>query len=563
MQRLLLITGFLLLPTSVHAEALSPWVAAVLVRTQAGIDLANGLSHTSCDEQTVQSEISNNQSLIRELVIPSLQREAEAESLREGTVCFQSDKHLLELKLREIQDAMSTAIEHCKVSTTKALRENYRFLFGAYASFLKGGTNPAYKDDLLRYRYPFHDIDLWNAGARDPVALTGSTAPLCPYTTDFGVRSIGYLPTSVGGPSLDVRSFGCDQTVLETIPAPYDDEARTLKNFMDLTNNLSVTLFDIVSQTLFHLDDVIGMLNKTIPPSAAPGSKPPPPHAEQTGCLKPIQPDFTSDSPAYIDALLSTYPDYFESYNLRDDGSGNFTFNPLPDETLPTGMLNLPIIDYFLSTPNAGILTRSYIDLRAITGAGRPLPNYLVSQMFDSFFMSLLGASTMTRMQIISANIEREMGILESGNADALQRMQDSSVPLEAAIQSLISVVDEELPKKYIPQLAFFLARSCVDGHCQQTLEAVVKRTFNPYCHPYTSGKYLEADAVKRCYCDPEIEFTDETFWKQYCSADFSEDMSRYDAMPQELIPACIEETISGSGSARLRKATDRAVSFL
>ncbi len=114
-------------------------------------------------------------------------------------------------------------------------------------------------------------------------------------------------------------------------------------------------------------------------------------------------------------------------------------------------------------------------------------------------------------------------------------------MPLEAAIQSLIRIVDTELPEKYIPELTLFLARSCVDGHCQRTLDAVARRTFNPYCHPYVSGKYTEDDVAKYCYCDPEIEFRDNDFWKQYCSADYGEDMARYDAMVPEMMPACIE----------------------
>ncbi|MBP7114148.1 MAG: hypothetical protein KBA40_01710, partial [Candidatus Peribacteraceae bacterium] len=154
------------------------------------------------------------------------------------------------------------------------------------------------------------------------------------------------------------------------------------------------------------------------------------------------------------------------------------------------------------------------------------------------------GATTATRLRHISGNIEREMAIFESGNTDALQRMQDSSVPLEAAVQSLIKVVDEELPEKYIPELAFFLARSCVDGYCQNTLDAVLKRTFNPYCHPYVSGKYLEEDAYKKCFCDPEIESSDGDFWNTYCSDDLSGDREKYEAMESEFFPGCMEEIV-------------------
>lgn len=549
MKRLLII-GFLLLPTTVRAEALSPWVQGVLDRVDAGISMANGLPGTSCNALTMGSEVDNNQALIRALVNPILQREAEVASLRETTVCYRSDKHLLELKIREVQDAMASAVQSCKTSTGKALRETYKFLMGAYESYLRGGTNPSYRDDLLRYRHPFHDINLWNSGAGSPVTETGSTAPLCPYTTDYGVHSIGYVPTSVGGgagvggPSGDLRSYGCDVTVLATIPPPYDIEAQKLMDFINETQGLSTSLYDTVSIALFNLDNVVGVLTGTIPPSEIPGAKPPPPHEERTGCLKPLAPNFSADPPAEVDAFLSLYPDYFESYNLRDDGSGGLTYAPLPDETLPIGVLHVPVIDYFLSTPNAGILTRAYIDLREQAGEGRPLPHYLVNEMFDSFLNAITrSAVTGTRLRQISGNIEREMGIFESGNTDALQRMQDSSVPLEAAVQALIQVVEEELPERYIPELAFFLARSCVDGYCQNTLDAVLKRTFNPYCHPYVSGKYLEDDAHKRCFCHSDIQADDPGFWEQYCSGDYSQDMGKYDSMQPELIPACVEET--------------------
>ncbi len=546
------------MPLSAHAAsgtvALSPWVQAVLERADQGISLAQSLPEKSCESETLQSEIRNNQSVIRKLVFPALQREAEAASLRESTVCFQSDKHLLELKIREVQNAMDEALslDNCKISTSMALRETYEFLIGAYASFVQGGTNPTYRDDRLRYRYTFHDMDLRNAGAKGPIADTGSTAPLCPYTTDYGVHSLGFLPTPVGegaapgDASFDVRSFGCDPTVLEKIiDPPYNTEAATLRNFMMRTDELSRSLYDTVSTALFNLNNVIGVLTGTTTASEPPGAKPMPEHAEQSGCLKPLQPDLEAGDPAETDALLSAYPDYFEPYNLRIDDTPAYTYSPLPEDVLPTGMLHLPVIDYFLTMPNAGVLTRSFTDLREYTGGIRPLPRYLISDMFDSFFMAITRtADTSIKLREISSNIEREMGILESSSTDALQRMQDASVPLESAVQALIKVVDTELPEKYIPELTYFLARSCVDGHCKETLDAVARRTFNPYCHPYVSGLYTQEDAVKRCYCDEEIKSTDPTFWKRYCSNDFAEDMAKYDAMEAKMIPACTEETL-------------------
>lgn len=554
-KKLILSIGLLLAPALAHAQiststgALSPWVQAVLDRADAGILLAESFSDTSCNAESVESEIRNNQQMIRTLITPLTEREGEAEMLRESTVCFQDDKHRLELKMREIQEAMNAAVRACKLSTSKALRENAKSLGDAYRSFLVGGMNPSYKDDTLRYRRSFHDSDLWAAGIGTPIALTGSTAPLCPYTTDYGAHSIGFVPTMpsqsalLGTPSFEVRSYGCDQTVLATL-APHNPEAATLLDFMNQTQSFSASLYDTVTTALFHLDTVLGVLTGKLPASQIPGSKVPPPHAKQDGCLKPIPPDFATDDPAQINALLTAYPDYFESYNLREDSAGALTYSPLPEETLPVGILSFPIVDYFLAVPNAGILTRSYIDLRENVGIARPLPQNLVSSLFDSFLNAIMRTTdTANELKKISSNIEREMGILESDGTDALERMQDASVPLESAVQSLITVVNTELPERYIPGLTFFLARSCVDGHCQKTLEAVAKRTFNPYCHPYVSGKYMEDDAAKRCYCHEDIEKKDPAFWTKYCSADLSDDMARYDALEPTLVPACVEES--------------------
>ncbi len=559
MKRLFFLIGFLLIPLSAHAEtrALSPWVQAVLDRVDEGISLAQDLPEKSCNEETIQSEIRNNQSLIRSLVLPAVHREADIASLRESTVCFQSDKHLLELKIREVQKEMETALlpDYCMISTSKALRETYKFLITAYASFIRGGKNPAYADDLLRYRYAFHDRELRNSGTKDRVAVANSTAPLCPYTTDYGVHSLGFIPTAVGegarvdDASPDIKSFGCDPTVLETIvDPPYSREAQALREFILSTDRLSRSLYTTVSTALFNLNNVIRILTGADPDTEPAEDTVAPEHAALTGCLKPFAPDFDTGDPVEINALLSAYPDYFEKHNLRKDDAGNYTYSPLPEETLPTGMLHLPVIDYFLSIPNASILTRSFTDVREYAGGIRPLPKYLTSTVFDSFLMAIMRtADTSIQLREISANIEREMGILESSSTDALERKQDASVPLESAVQSLISIVDTELPEKYIPELTFFLARSCVDGHCKETLDAVARRTFNPYCHPYVSGLYLQEDAAQRCYCDEAIERTDNTFWKRYCSRDFSDDMEKYDNIEATMIPACIEETAQRS----------------
>lgn len=547
MRKFLFAAGLLLLLPSLGVSAqivptaLSPWVQEVLDRAEQGISLAGGIATTPCGGDDVTAEIENNLSLIRQLVVSELVREAESQILREGTVCLEHDRRLFEEKLKRLQDGMDDAVRNCRLGSSTVLRENYAFVARAYQSFLKGGMNPAFKDDLLRYLYPAQDQSLWDDNVREPVFQTGSTAPLCPYTTDYGPHSIGYVPTPfpfAAPAGDDIRSFGCDRDTLLSITGPLEEEALDLIEFMDKTRLLSETLYDTVSTSLFNIESIIAVLMGTLPPSEAPGSKPPPPHLELTGCLRPLIPGPGVNDAAELDALLSTYPDYFEAagYNLSTG-----SFEPTANEILPIGLLFRPSFDFFLSVPNAGILTRAYTDRREDSGYDRPLPEILINEMYDSFFMVLFRKiSTPDELRGITSNIEREMGILESVDRDAMQRMRDASVPLEAAIESLVQVVDEYLPKEYIPELAYFLARSCVDGDCQKTLDAVNKRIHNPYCHPYISGKYTESDAHKRCFCSPDLQGSDPGFWDAYCST--SVDMGKYDSLAPMLFSGCLEE---------------------
>jgi hypothetical protein len=548
MKKFLIIAGLLFVPSVAHGQAFSPWVDQVISRSQQGITFAASFpAPASCGSESVQSEIRNNQSLLREFVIPSLEREAQSQSLRERTVCVENDRRLLQMQIRAVQDAMNDAVAACRIGSTQMLRENYKFIFRAYISFMRGATDPTVQDDLLRYKYTFHDPDIFTAGASEPVLDAASTAPLCPYTTDYGVHSIAELPGAPG----QIRSFGCDMDTLSTITiAPLDDEAGTLRNFMNLTQTLSKDLYESVSTSLFNIDTILARIRGTEPPTAKPGAKPPPPHAELTGCLKPQAPDFDTDSPADIDAVLLSYPDYFETYNLRDYNTGGYTYSPPPEQTLPRGMLHLPVIDYFLVQPAANIAARNFADKRVRSAEGRPLPDYLVNQFFDNYLEALFrGADVIANLTTIETDIERETAVFDMTDRDAIQRMQEAAAPLEKAVNSLIDVTEEFLPKQYTPELTFFLARSCVDGHCQRTLDAVAKRTFNPYCHPYVSGKYTEEDAAKKCFCDPSMQGKDPDFWKEYC-ADHTQNMSKYDSMQPTFIQVCKEPPNGSSSSA-------------
>lgn len=262
----------------------------------------------------------------------------------------------------------------------------------------------------------------------------------------------------------------------------------------------------------------------------------------------PLSPG-ASSPPEDLEHLILAYPDYYDSINARADGAGGYIFGPEVDKELPVGLLFQPVVDFFLTTDDVSILSRMFMERREDAGQLRPLPKDSLVSDGISQLMALEIDEEQQMLRYISSNIEQEMAYLEGFNRDAMQRMGGASVPLEAAVDALVEVVENQLPKEYIPQLTLFLGRSCVDGHCQETLKSVAKRVFNPYCHPYTSGKYTDEEAHKKCYCDPAIQgsWSD---WNKYCDENFAADQATYDALPETLVPACMEETMSSSSSS-------------
>jgi hypothetical protein len=131
---------------------------------------------------------------------------------------------------------------------------------------------------------------------------------------------------------------------------------------------------------------------------------------------------------------------------------------------------------------------------------------------------------------------------MESAHRDPAERMKDAAEGMEDALQSLIAITNEDdglLRTRYIPDLTYFLARSCVDGHCQETLKTVAKRTFNPYCAPYVSGKFTEEDAPEKCFCDASIRDS-WSEWDTYCSDEVPSNLERApDEMPAVM---CVEQ---------------------
>ena len=537
---------------SLHAQtALSPWVQEVLNRVDAGIGVANGIPNgTPCDNATAISEIQNNVSMVREGETEVVKLESEAESLRSKTVCYEYDRRLLQEKKKQLLNELDAAVENCKLGTSRMLRDVYAFLNASYVSFLFGGTNPAYKDDRLKYTYPFEDMNL-----TEPIYDSGSTMPVCAFTTDYGPHAIGYVPTSpgsaavIGSSSFDVKSYGCDQSVLGLIQAPLDQEASKVRDFMTQTDDFSRRLYDTVSAALLNINAFMSQLyGGTSPP--IPGSQPPPPHEAVTGCLKPLPPDPSTD-PVSFEDLLRTFPEYFDpDKGNKDPATGMISYGPEPGQVLPIGVLFQPATDYFRAMPASSVIMRSYLDRRTDGGLSRPLPVAFVNQILDAFVsVTNRKVDSSEALQFIDANMEQELAFYDAISRDAADGMAEAAKPLKDAVDSLVETVSEFLPKEYIPNLTFFMARSCVDGHCQQTLDAVAKRLFNPYCLPYVSGDYMEDDTAKRCFCDPSIQAS----WSEYdtyCNPDYSPDMSRYNGLPPDFVPGCMLQSSSSSSSS-------------
>ncbi len=521
MKKFLLTLGILLLPATVSAEAFSPWVQGVLDRAQEGIGMAGGLGPAICDNDTLQSEISDNFSLSRSMLDATTQLEQESQLLGERTSCFEYDRTLLLQKLQEIQREMDDAIEACEINRNRMLRVNYEFVAEALHSLLRGGIDPTVRDDRLQYTYAFHDKDLLDRQI-DRQVVQDSREPLCPFTSDYAPRSIAYIPTGVGSAAsagdaaFDVKSFGCDVTALQRIDIdPVDAEAAAFRDFLSQTQEFALTVYNDVSQAVRNIDETIGIITgiKKPRPDAKPGSIPP--HETVSGCLKPLSPDLSSIDAQGLEDLLAAYPNFFGPENLRAVDGGGTTYDPKPGETLPTGLLFQAGFDRFGVTPASYALVRSFVDRREALGYDRPLPGGMESPNDENtvdttYFTGITNPVLLQNgLRNVSSNIERETGILDAINRDAAQRLKDASMPLEQAVQSLVYVTDDFLPKKYVPQLTFFMARSCVDGFCQDTLKNVAQRIMNPYCHPYVSGKYMDEKAADKCFCTPEFENED------------------------------------------------------
>jgi hypothetical protein len=559
MRRFLIAIGLLLTPLQVlAADALSPWMQGVLDRTQSGLDTIAGIPGTA-DDSEVANELLNTLSLIRSDIDPTIAFFEASLPLRERTICFESDRLKLAAKFEEVRRAMDEATAAGRVNASMRLRYLYEFIGGAYVSFIRGSVDPTYQDDRLRYTYAFESQELLDDD--DRTLNEQSDEPLCPYATDYGPRSVGYIPlpleegAEVGDPTFDVQSYGCDREVIEKIrddlPASLQTEADDLLDFLASSTIVASDLSTLLNEAAAAIQATISTITTGNPTSSDPAPDIELTHGSVSGCLRPPSPEEGGrGDPADIDWILAAFPGYFDEANVRtDEGTGEQTYDPRVEDTFPVGMLLRPIVDYFTINPSAQIRVRQFSDRKGELGFDRPLPRDLQSTETNEMFSWLWNWISGTDYRKVSLETEKQSGGFEAVGRDSYERTLHAVEPLESAVKSLSKTVSPEggVFPSYIVKLGYFLIRSCVDGHCQATLDSVLKRIFNPYCSPYVSGRYLDEEAAAKCFCDQTIAGEDTDFWNQYCvgTPETGED---FVAEPQPII--CGEPPSSSSSSS-------------
>lgn len=574
MRRTSLLTGTLLLllaPTLVRAEALSPWVQEVLDRVDAGIAAAGIYGpEPSCRNDDKDGLISEAQAAIRDYIDVRQQISRHNGYLRENTVCFQSDLNLLEDKIHEVREAMVDAVSTCSSTRMRTLREVFAFASDAYRLLALGGNDPSTSSDMLLYEYLWEDSGLLQSGTGGGLTDKHADAPLCPFTTDYSPRSIGYTFNDAAGEGLtlestDLKSYGCDAETMRNLQNQTDETDKTASYFEE-TDAFAQELATTVSTFVNNINATIAALRGTNPNTDPLPQPTAPPHAELSGCLRPqFPPAATSKGDLPWDSFFDDYPDYFGAEYMHDveiaPGVSLVTYNPPPEKALPIGLFLRPAYDYFSEFSNPVSMHRRLAAKRTLIGNERPLPVKAQGrgESFDnSMFLFIYGTDAAAQYRYISASIDRQTGFLEGTNRDAIERTIDGFLPLQDAVTDISIVAEEELPK-YIQDFGYFMLRQCVNGHCSAengTLDTMMKRIYNPYCHPYVSGEYKDARTHIKCLCitkdeDPNGLDLDNCdcnnpgpddckVYCAYCQKNpTDEERNEYNEMEPELFPGC------------------------
>ncbi len=483
MKRLSLLLIGLLLPVSVSAKALSPWLDDALKRIDQGISLAQApfAADGSCSNDLVQNIVAENRSLLARSLADDSLYTLESTMFHARTLCLESDRILLQKAIKRILDALDTATRDCNQRSVFLLRSVYSFSIEVYAEFLRGSLDPLYHSPLLEYSYNFESSDQFD-GALPPKRLTGSLLTLCPFSSEYIQPSIASVrEKEEQEPKLS--RLGCDETVLATLPQDVREEAEPLENFYRTVRRFAETVTDRVRDALSILQPTEEASHEDVDRSSLP-------HAVLSGCQAIPLPEDSTD------------PLTKEEERTAQRFTGSSAQIDLEQPSLAS-LLITPLNDHFSIQHDYPSLLQELSAEEKKRGRERPLPPFAQSENMDGFsFFFLRGASA--DISDVSENNEQEIGILEAMSRSALEERREENAEFESALQKLQMVTQDFLPKQYIPNVTYFLLRSCIDGACQKTLETVAQRSFNEYCYPYASGRYTETDVPQKCFCTPE-----------------------------------------------------------
>ncbi len=473
----------MLFPLSVSAAALSPWLEQGIARIDAGLSIAQApfASTDTCSNDVIQANVAENRALLARSLADDSIGILESTFLHSRTLCIESDRVLLQDAMKRILDQLDTATRDCNQRSVHLLREMYSFSVELYAEFLRGSLDPLYQSPLLQYSYAFESADRFDR-ALAPIRLTGSTLALCPFTSEYMQPSIASVVLKEGEkPTLS--RLGCDETILPRLPASLQAEAEPLTQFFITVRRFAETVTDRVRDALSLLQPLETKSSGDVDRSALP-------HHVLEGCQSlPLPPN----SPAPL-----SLTDERTAQRFTSTGAQVGTVQPSL-----SALLRTPLIDHFSISTDFPSLLQTLSAEQKKRGQERPVPPWTNDAAMDSFsFFVLRGTSA--DLSDVSENNEQELGILEAISRSALEERRADNAEFESALQNLQVVTQDFLPKKYIPQLAYFLLRSCIDDSCQKTLETVAQRSLNDYCYPYASGRYIEENVPEKCFCTPE-----------------------------------------------------------
>mgnify|MGYP006914134835 CR=1 FL=1 len=510
MRSLFTATAFLILcypGMALAAEPLSPWVRGVIEKAEKGIAFADTLGESpSCknasDEKAkaaareqATSEVARALRMFmetRNLLTPE-QRE-----LRGRTSCLRHDLVVLEEAMETVRQKMIDDIGQCKLLSASLLTSVYRMQSEAYQALILAGDDPTYESPILRRTYFFEDAQAFRQSA-PTVDVAGSTAPLCPFTSDYAPQSVAYE----NGVGSSLVLYGCTPETLERVASPSELlEVQTQKAFMTKTQTISTKTYSFVYDFIATIDDLIAVIRGVSPEARTPPPTPlnfPLEHRTISDCLQLSSEDLVR-SRAEAAARGNTL-------SAADQYVNDFLPSPYsPDySSLPIGLLFSPSYDSLsiYENPTSAILAAS--DRRAKRAQSLALfeqPENLFTKNGSTVFQLVEQYELARTLGDIAANQARESVLMDAVSRDALERTQGAFSPLIEVTNDLGRITKHGgILTTYVRDTAYFLIRSCVDSFCQARLDTVLKRILNPYCHPFTSIYYRNDKAADRCYC--------------------------------------------------------------